>query len=39
MKQKFLIGACALAACLGACTNEDFLTEQTSTAMRKTVLW
>ena len=28
MKQKFLIGACALAACLGACTNEDFLTEQ-----------
>ena len=27
MKKKILLGTCALAACLGACTNEDFLTE------------
>lgn len=27
MKKKILLGTCALAACLGACTNEDFLAE------------
>ena len=32
MKQKFLIGACALAACLGACTNDEFLTEQNASS-------
>ena len=29
MKKKILFSACALAACFGACTNEDILTEQT----------
>lgn len=40
MKKKFLISACALAACLGACTNEDILTEQTvnSSAENSTVV-
>ena len=28
MKQKVLISACALAACLGACTNDDYVLEQ-----------
>lgn len=28
MKQKVLLSACALAACLGACTNDDYVLEQ-----------
>ena len=30
MKTKVLLSACALTACLAACTNEDFLTEQSN---------
>lgn len=30
MKTKALLSACALTACLAACTNEDFLTEQSN---------